>query len=736
MTSSQCGAVLPFGQLFFRERAMNPQQLAVEKQKADQGDWVAQYNVAMYYFNQKSQDSTAKYYFEDYLKKSANQAYAPAQRELANHFLSLTRASDEDFVKAAELYHAAALQNDEKSISALKLQGSLYKRLVTLINERDRYYNNAHSVFARAAYILARLHYDEVFNQKDMTKAVQYFEKAIKCDHVEACNLLADAYYFGRGVTKSYEKAFPLFEKACRFYDANAHSYYSFGYMLHFGQGTEKKIDKAIDQYEQANRKGHLNAALQLGHIYRDKAKEARAKNNWQAASYQQRAIDYYQKDGNNKEIQNYIGLVYHEAQEYKKAEEWFRKAADQGLLVAQSNLGNYYSWDNTGLKDTKKAFFWYKKVAEGGYVSAQYALSRQYEKGEGVEKDLMLAFEWCLKAKKGENKEAEKWFDGKENAYAHYVDLYNAINEQRFDEPFSMDQLKTYLSLERALGHEFSDPYCLFDALDRRINEKDGEQYFQSLEFFGDAVLSVSIRQYLVTEELDEDSQDMTVDEMKKIHDEMVKNGGVLLKVANQLGLKKFIVKGESEENHPITDKMLSDHMEALIGAIAKDSDINKASQIVIALWRQYLNAEMQKRKKANVSQAAPANHNRVTPSPKVATVSRVTLERKLSEGSMTFFSSIHQLSPQEISQNLRQYPHRANIFSKGGRRDSILGSEVRLLTKARNSKVIDAAVGRLRALQNGGADWDRKSDKKGAKSARQLLEKATPEVRAKLGM
>ena len=46
-----------------------------------------------------------------------------------------------------------------------------------------------------------------------------------------------------------------------------------------------------------------------------------------------------------------------------------------------------------------KKAFEWYKKAAKQGFAKAQYNLGIMYQNGQGVDVNYKKAFEWYEKA-------------------------------------------------------------------------------------------------------------------------------------------------------------------------------------------------------------------------------------------------------------------------------------------------------------------------------------------------
>ena len=63
--------------------------------------------------------------------------------------------------------------------------------------------------------------------------------------------------------------------------------------------------------------------------------------------------------------------------QSYAKAAEWWQKAAKQGYVQAQYNLGVMYA-NGTGVEQSdEKAVEWYQKAADQGFEDAMVALNR-----------------------------------------------------------------------------------------------------------------------------------------------------------------------------------------------------------------------------------------------------------------------------------------------------------------------------------------------------------------------
>jgi TPR repeat protein len=81
--------------------------------------------------------------------------------------------------------------------------------------------------------------------------------------------------------------------------------------------------------------------------------------------------------------------------QDSKKAVLWFRKAAEQGHSMAQSNLGVMYCQGLGVQQNYQQAMQWYLKAAEQCNANAQACLGRMYIEGNGVQQDYYQAEQW-----------------------------------------------------------------------------------------------------------------------------------------------------------------------------------------------------------------------------------------------------------------------------------------------------------------------------------------------------
>jgi TPR repeat protein len=78
-----------------------------------------------------------------------------------------------------------------------------------------------------------------------------------------------------------------------------------------------------------------------------------------------------------------------------KESIKWLLKAAGQGHLQSQLNLGLIYSGGVGSSKNLSEAVKWYRKAAEQGSASAQTSLGMCYFNGDGLNKDVKEAIKW-----------------------------------------------------------------------------------------------------------------------------------------------------------------------------------------------------------------------------------------------------------------------------------------------------------------------------------------------------
>ncbi|KAF9549957.1 hypothetical protein EC957_002017 [Mortierella hygrophila] len=114
-----------------------------------------------------------------------------------------------------------------------------------------------------------------------------------------------------------------------------------------------------------------------------------------------QAAMECYLKAANQGciEAQFNVGVLYDEGngvpQDFAKAMEWYRMAADQGDARAQCNIGAMYREGSGVPQDFSKAMEWFRLAADQGHTYTQFNIGFMYEEGKGVPQDIAKAMEW-----------------------------------------------------------------------------------------------------------------------------------------------------------------------------------------------------------------------------------------------------------------------------------------------------------------------------------------------------
>jgi ribonuclease-3 len=141
----------------------------------------------------------------------------------------------------------------------------------------------------------------------------------------------------------------------------------------------------------------------------------------------------------------------------------------------------------------------------------------------------------------------------------------------------------KDIKELEIILKYNFKNSTLIYRSLTHKSfdNKKNNEK----LEFLGDRVLGLIISKKLLDKYPDE--KEGIID--KKFANLVNKKTCVL--IAKKLNLKKFISIGASHENLDRSDnKIISDCLEAVVGAIYLDGGIKAAEKFILNFWSSYI--------------------------------------------------------------------------------------------------------------------------------------------------
>jgi serine/threonine protein kinase/TPR repeat protein len=158
---------------------------------------------------------------------------------------------DRDVVRALDLYEKAALSGD---VIALRQGGLLYsnrKQPGDMARAVSFFQRGADSGDAASAYLAGESYLLGKGVTSDTTKGLDYLNRAASKDYPAAIDRLGDYYY---RVTKEYDKAFSLFERARRL-DWGP-SFGNLGVLYMNGKGTAPDAVAGADLFRQGAEKG------------------------------------------------------------------------------------------------------------------------------------------------------------------------------------------------------------------------------------------------------------------------------------------------------------------------------------------------------------------------------------------------------------------------------------------------------------------------------------------------
>ena len=137
----------------------------------------------------------------------------------------------------------------------------------------------------------------------------------------------------------------------------------------------------------------------------------------------------------------------------------------------------------------------------------------------------------------------------------------------------------KDIKELEKVIKYNFKNQSLIYRSLTHKSFDKKKNN--EKLEFLGDRVLGLIISKKLL--DIYPDEKEGIID--KKFANLVNKKTCVL--IAKKLNLKKFILLGGSQKNIDRSDnKIASDCLEAIVGAIYLDNGLKSAEKFVLNFW------------------------------------------------------------------------------------------------------------------------------------------------------
>ena len=136
---------------------------------------------------------------------------------------------------------------------------------------------------------------------------------------------------------------------------------------------------------------------------------------------------------------------------------------------------------------------------------------------------------------------------------------------------------------LENIINYKFKEEDILIRSLIHKSYDNNNNN--EKLEFLGDRVLGLVISKKLI--EIYPEEKEGIID--KKFAN--LVNKSMCSKISKKINLKKFMFLGTSHRPmQNLTDKIISDCLEALIGAIYLDGGLKCSEKFILNFWKDYI--------------------------------------------------------------------------------------------------------------------------------------------------
>ena len=151
-------------------------------------------------------------------------------------------------------------------------------------------------------------------------------------------------------------------------------------------------------------------------------------------------------------------------------------------------------------------------------------------------------------------------------------------------------DSGRDLTTLAEILGHRFNNPDILRRAVTHASDEPRAWNAYERLEFLGDRVLALAVAEQLLDRFPHEREGSIA-----KRHVSLVRRE-TLAEVAHTIGLGRFLIisRGEDEAGARASDTILSDAMEAVIGALYLDGGLAAAQNFILKHWNPLLEMDL----------------------------------------------------------------------------------------------------------------------------------------------
>jgi len=234
----------------------------------------------------------------------------------------------------------------------------------------------------------------------NQAEALKWYRKAADHGDAVAQNNVAIMYASGFGVKADMAEAVSWFRKAIE--NGANRDLPDLIYLYNSGKALPKKRlndnqAEGLAFLRSLADRGNPVAQTILADVYKS-GKLGLTPDLTQAMNWLRKAAE---KD---PEAEAYLGWAYSHGEGVPKNDDeavnWYRKSAEHGSAMGQSNLAFMYENGRGVHKDLAEATKWVQAAASQNDGGAQYHLAELYEDGRGVPKDKIAAIMWFILAK------------------------------------------------------------------------------------------------------------------------------------------------------------------------------------------------------------------------------------------------------------------------------------------------------------------------------------------------
>lgn len=402
-------------QLMEETRQNDETAAKLEQKAAEQGHPLAAWALAQHYATGKGIEKNSQLAFE-WTKKAAEHNIPDAIITLAHDYRDGIGTSIQPDESVRWMNDA---ENRALSPAGLLLLGDLYLKPAKGSPMPDK----ALSALKKAAeqgnalgkYRLGLLYLDGPDNIRDEKQAEHWLTQAGNDGIVDAWKTLGDMT-----LSNDLPKAIAYYDKGAALKDPAAQ--YRLGEICSTQTTYIAECGNAVPALEESAKSGNKDAQFLLGTLYMSgrivdasqvtgaNASPDAQPNNAVSDANWKKAQDYFKAAAEQEHTaaQFHLGQIELQNGNLTDALEWLKKSANTGYAPAQVAVGNFYESGIDGAKQPVEAMKWYKMAADQQYADAQYRLGTMYETGNGVKKNKGEARRWYSLAAAQGHKGAE----------------------------------------------------------------------------------------------------------------------------------------------------------------------------------------------------------------------------------------------------------------------------------------------------------------------------------------